>query len=279
MRSQNLKRALTKINDIHIFYRDTVSGARSMLCLHGRWGRGETWVDLIRRYRDRFRVIAPDQRGHGLSDKPEGPYTAEAFAGDAHSLIRHLDCAPALVVGHSMGGRVAGYLAALYPESVRALAILDETAEGPESRIGADISVDSDPCDDGLTKSWRVSYPTYDGALEDLSRRFERQTNVQYFLDSLTETVEGYELMFSRRAMASIGRSYESWYHLLPKIQCPVLFVRAAESWCLPEGVAARMRTLIRNCTYFEVANSDHMVYADNPDQFYSVFDDFIGSL
>jgi hypothetical protein len=48
------------------------------------------------------------------------------------------------------------------------------------------------------------------------------------------------------------------------------------DSWCLSEEEADRMKTMIRDCTYFEVTDSDHMVYADNPAEFYPQFDLFL---
>ncbi len=130
-----MKRAITEVNGINIFYRDTEEGEQTMLCLHGKWGRGETWSDFISRYRDRYRVVAPDQRGHGLSDKPVARYAAEDFAEDAYRLIEHLDCAPVIVVGHSMGGRAAAFLTALYPNMVKGCVILDIPADGPRKAI------------------------------------------------------------------------------------------------------------------------------------------------
>jgi pimeloyl-ACP methyl ester carboxylesterase len=79
--------------------------------------------------------------------------------------------------------------------------------------------------------------------------------------------------------MAAIDEYRQAWYHILPQIQCPVLFVRAKDSWCLSEEEAEKMRKLIKDCTYFEVTNSDHMVYADNPDEFYPRFDQFLSRL
>jgi 2-succinyl-6-hydroxy-2,4-cyclohexadiene-1-carboxylate synthase len=85
------------------------------------------------RYKDRFRIIAPDQRGHGLSDKPITRYAGEDFAEEAFELIKQLKCRPVILLGHSLGGRNAAYLAALHPEIVKGLIILDTKAEGPEN--------------------------------------------------------------------------------------------------------------------------------------------------
>lgn len=274
MEKPRIRRSMIKVNGIDLFCRDTVSGDQCILCLHGKWGRGETWTDFMFRYRDRYRIIAPDQRGHGLSDKPVARYAGEDFAKDAYELIKKLECGPVIAVGHSMGGRNAAYLAALYPQEVKALVILDQQAEGPE-RL-SDLPSEKVKPVDKLTADWPTPYPTYEEALQHLREQFPLETAVRYFLDSLVETVEGYDFMFSRYAMAAIEEYSQAWYHLLPKIRCPVLFVRASDSWCLSKDEAEKMRKLIRNCTYFEVTNSDHMVYADNPDEFYPQFEEFI---
>ena len=125
-----IHRKKTELDGLTFFYLDTETSGPTMLCLHGRFGRAETWFGLVQQYADRYRVIAPDQRGHGLSDKPIGKYTADEMALDAAHLIKHLDCAPVIVVGHSMGGRIAGYLAAQHPALVSYLVVLDQTARG-----------------------------------------------------------------------------------------------------------------------------------------------------
>jgi pimeloyl-ACP methyl ester carboxylesterase len=277
MGDSKIKRAMIRVNGLDLFYRDTISNKQSILCLHGKWGRGETWTDLMFRYKDRYRIIAPDQRGHGLSDKPVARYAGEDFAEDAYQLIKQLQCGPAIVVGHSKGGRNAAYLAALYPQEVKALAILDESADGPDTL--SDLPPDKVPSVDKLTADWPTPYPTYEEAIQDLSKRFSLKTNVRYFLESLVEKVEGYDFLFSRYAMSAIGAYSQGWHHILSQIQCPVLFVRAEDSWCLSKEEAEKMKKLIKDCTYFEVTNSDHMVYADNPDEFYPRFEQFLSGV
>ena len=120
-----------KIGGLKVFYRDTLTNGPTILCLHGRYGRGETWIDFMYRYGNEYRIIAPDQRGHGLSDKPVSKYTADEMADDMAELIKGCDCKPVILVGHSMGGRIAGYLAALYPDMVYALAILNKYTHWP----------------------------------------------------------------------------------------------------------------------------------------------------
>ncbi|MCB2062306.1 MAG: alpha/beta hydrolase [Novosphingobium sp.] len=85
-----------------------------------------------------FRAIAVDLPGHGMSDPPVQP-GIECYAQSLAALLRELDAAPAIVLGHRGGGLVAGRLAAETPELVRAL-ILDNaplySREEREARIG-----------------------------------------------------------------------------------------------------------------------------------------------
>ena len=259
---------------IEIFYRQSVSDGPPLPCLHGKYGRGETWQELMSRYGERYRVIAPDQRGHGLSDKPVASYSGEDFAADAHDLLAALNATPAIVVGHSIGGRNAAYLAALYPQDVKAQVILDAKAEGPQGPLP--VPPEQIPARDGLVGSWPTPYPSYQAALDDLQMRFGRETNVRYFLDSLVETVEGYDYLFSQHALSAIDACYRGWHPLLRRIQCPVLLVRADNSWYLSHEESVAMRKTLPSTSFIEITGSDHMVYTDNPDQFYPAFEQFL---
>ncbi|MFY9268273.1 MAG: alpha/beta hydrolase [Candidatus Manganitrophaceae bacterium] len=276
MTDLKIKRGTIDLNGMNLFYRETGSDLPPLLCLHGKYGRGETWIDLMRRYGDRFRIIAPDQRGHGLSGKPVARYAGEEFATDAYELLSGLRALPATVVGHSIGGRNAAYLAALYPHAVRRLVLLDAKSEGPAalSSLPPDRVSPVDP----LTADWPTPYASYQEALDDLGRRFAYPSNLRYFVESLTETVAGYDFLFSRHAMSAIDVYYQGWDSLLSRIECPVLLVRAKKSWYLSEAEAAKMRRLIKNGIYFEVSDSDHIVYADNPDEFDPGFERFISA-
>jgi pimeloyl-ACP methyl ester carboxylesterase len=249
-------------------------GGENMLCLHGQWGRGETWVNLINRYRDRYRVIAPDQRGHGLSDRPICRYASEDLARDAHGLLNILKAVPTIVIGHSLGGRVGAYLAALFPEDVRALVMVEASPSGPEKV--SSIEPHKLQAFDELTSQWPVPYTTHQEAVEDLEMRFPRATTIAFFLDSLAETEDGYDFQFSRFAMAAINEYMEDWYHILPAIRCPVFLVHAEESRNISSSTVKKMCELIENCVYAKVSGSDHMVYVENPEVFYELLDAFL---
>ncbi len=94
-----------------------------LLLLHGLGVTHETWAPTIAALAARWRVIAPDLPGHGRSSKPDAPYTIDFFAGVVRSLGRALGVEQAVVIGNSMGGRIALELAIAYPRFVRALVL------------------------------------------------------------------------------------------------------------------------------------------------------------
>jgi pimeloyl-ACP methyl ester carboxylesterase len=71
-----------------------------------------------------FRVVAPDLRGYGASDKPPRGYDSMTAADDVAGLVRALGEADAMVVGHGWGGHTAWTVAAKHPGVVRRLAVL-----------------------------------------------------------------------------------------------------------------------------------------------------------
>lgn len=272
---RTIRRARINVNSLGLFYRDTLSGHQTILCLHGKYGRGETWSGLMSRYRERYRIIAPDQRGHGLSDKPVARYAGDDLATDIHELIEKLECGPCIVIGHSMGARVAAHLAAFYPQDVKAVVILEIAGvSGPEKP--SDLPPDQVVPMDRLTAEWPTPYATYEDAIQDLALRFERESGRRYFLESLVETVDGYDFMFSRYSMAAIREYGQNVNEVLPRIHCPVLFVRGANSSALSREEAERMSRLIENCIFVEIPSAGHRVYSDNPDELYRHLDRFL---
>lgn len=68
-----------------------------------------------------YRVVLPDQRGHGRTPDTDGPFSFEDMAADTADLIESLDLAPVHVLGHSDGAIVALHLALSRPELVRSV--------------------------------------------------------------------------------------------------------------------------------------------------------------
>ncbi len=99
--------------------------APPVVCLHGVTAHGERFKRLAEeRWAEKFRVLAPDLRGHGRSGY-EPPWTFATHVADVLETLDALDVDSANWVGHSFGGRLILEVAAAHPERVRRAVLLD----------------------------------------------------------------------------------------------------------------------------------------------------------
>lgn len=122
-----IRHSQVRTNGISLHCAEAGSGPLILL-LHGF---PEFWYGWRRQIPDLaaagFRVVAPDLRGYGLSDRPSGieSYRIQELAADVAGLVESLGEAEAVIVGHDWGGVVAWYTAMLHPGAVRRLVVLN----------------------------------------------------------------------------------------------------------------------------------------------------------
>jgi Predicted hydrolases or acyltransferases (alpha/beta hydrolase superfamily) len=120
-----------KVNDVEIYYEEHGEG-RPMVFLSETACDGEVWkINQVAEFARDHRVIVHDYRGTGQSGKPSIDYTTTMFAEDVVALMDHLGAEDAIIVGHSMGGRVAQLLALDYPKKVHKLVLASTGAHYP----------------------------------------------------------------------------------------------------------------------------------------------------
>jgi pimeloyl-ACP methyl ester carboxylesterase len=127
--------------------------------LHGGFLDHHMWDDQIPELASSHRVIAPDARGHGISDNASKPFRP---ADDVAGLLRHLGTEPAVVVGVSMGASTAVDLALEYPGLVRGLVVSGAGTSEPEF---------TDPWTIKVMRDWNSAMAAgdLDGALDAFS--------------------------------------------------------------------------------------------------------------
>lgn len=100
------------------------AGPRHVLCLHGWISARRMWYDVADRLDpDRFTLYLLDFRGSGLSDRPDHGHDLHGYVSDAAAALAAIP-APAILVGHSMGGKIAEYLATERPANLERLILV-----------------------------------------------------------------------------------------------------------------------------------------------------------
>ena len=139
--------AWADVRDLRMRYLDWGGDGPMLLALHGLASSGH-WYDLVAPLlRDRFRIIAPDQRGHGQTTNAPTGYDWHSLSDDLAALLDLLEAPEVFVIGHSWGGHVSSNFAARHPQRVKRQVMIDggfldgrlfpePTWEGFSTRLG-----------------------------------------------------------------------------------------------------------------------------------------------
>jgi len=247
------------------------AGAPPVMLLHGGSAHAHWWDWLAPLLAPRFRVIAPDWRGHGDSAWAEPPaYATTDYVDDLGALMRALAVSRPVLVGHSMGGHNALVLAARESTALRALVVIDIEPQYSPAVIEFLNRLADRPGREFATMEEAVEQfrllPRETFAPRDRLLALARQ--------SFCQTERG--LWRSKLDRRTLRRSPVDAWPLLAHIACPVLIVRAANSFVLPRAVAERMAAACSRGRVVEVADTYHHVMLDNPAGLAAALDAFV---
>ena len=115
-----------------------------VVLLHGFPLSSEMWTPIRTAVEQAARLITPDLRGFGGSDKPQGDYGMETLAGDVLRLADRIRVERFVLGGHSMGGYVALRLAAAHAERLTGLILIDTraSADTPEGKVRRTVAIE-----------------------------------------------------------------------------------------------------------------------------------------
>jgi pimeloyl-ACP methyl ester carboxylesterase len=118
-------------NGISIHAEERGAGDPTLVFLHYYGGSSRTWKHVTAKLAPNFRTIAIDHRGWGQSDAPADGYALADLAADAQGVIAALNLRRYVLVGHSMGGKVAQLMASRQPAALQGLVLVAPSPPSP----------------------------------------------------------------------------------------------------------------------------------------------------
>jgi len=214
-----------------IAIRDHEGGEPAILAMHGLASNARWWDLVADRLAPRFRVIAVDLRGHGLSDKPDTGYDFETVVDDVAQVMDQVHPGPAVVAGHSWGASLALAYGAQVGSTLGVVCV-DGGATDLKAYFGPTWEMAEQtmkpPALTGVTakvlREWMESSPISDGSDAD--------TAAAILLGNFEDDGTGRGTLRARLALPhhmEIARHlFElDGYELMARIKQPVLFVPA----------------------------------------------------
>ncbi len=121
-----------KANGIDVYYEiHGKEGAPWLTLSHSLACSVRMWDEQIASFKDRYRILAYDTRGHGQTSAPAGDYTLEQLADDLKGLLDHLKISKTHYCGLSMGGMIGQTFALKYPGILQTLVLADTSSRIP----------------------------------------------------------------------------------------------------------------------------------------------------
>ena len=235
------------------------------------------------------RLIIPDLRGHGRSDHP-GCYTMSYFVSDLMQVYKYFGVQKSILLGHSLGGHIACWFAALYPNLVKRLALVDGFGP-PRPRQGDDELVFMNRQRQQIAMLETLSTEGRSMAgFEEALTRFQRHNpkldnaNARRIVEQGIIASKGGRVTW--RWDPQVDMVWSTFSHteterLYRQIQCPTLVVTGSEGlsyWSFKndrlEGEQVWYRSeigrrvaLFKDAVHVEINDAGHMVQFDQPNE------------
>lgn len=245
---------------------DFGGAGNSTLLLHGLAGHAREWNETASWLSATNHVLAPDQRGHGKSQRRPADLSRQAFVDDAAMWIRELAGSSAIVIGQSLGGHTAFLLAAQYPELVKALVVAEASPE-------ADLKAQSDVGD--WLRSWPVPFPSPEGALAFFGGDSLWSRAWAEGLEARPDGIwPSFDLDVMLSCLDGVALSYwDEW----AAIRCPTLIVRAEQG--LSKATAGQMQATLHSSRVVEVQSARHDLHLERPDRWRDLVSRFLAEV
>jgi pimeloyl-ACP methyl ester carboxylesterase len=268
------RRTLTRAG-VRLAWRDFGGQGSPIVLLHGLAGHAQEWAETASWLTARCRVLAPDLRGHGHSERIPADVSRDACVADIAFGVEALGLAPVVVVGQSLGGVTAISMAARHPDMVRGLVVVDAcpTGEGEDAEAAARAIGDA-------LRTWPVPFRSRPDAEAFFADRFGGELAAAAWAAGLEEREDGWWPRFDvdvmvqtlRRAIAE--PNWEDW----ERVSCPTLVVRASRGLVDPKAARAMMAAL-PSAQLTELPDAGHDLHLDRPERWRQTLTAFLDAL
>ncbi|MEI2689174.1 MAG: alpha/beta hydrolase [Anaerolineae bacterium] len=229
-----------------------------LVLLHGLGSSRNDWLMQLLVLIPRYRVVAVDLRGHGLSPKPPGPYHMELLTADVARLLARIDAQPAHVIGLSLGGAVAQQLAVDWPDQVRSLILINTAAHllssGRRERLM------------GLRRMVGVYLGDMDSVAQAVAQRLFPRPDQMAWRRETAQRIAANDLRAYRAALWAIVRF--DLRDRLGEIRCPTLVVAGDQDSTVSLASKRLLAERIPDSRLEIIANSGHATPIDQPEAF-----------
>jgi len=253
-----------------LFFREYGQG-QPLIILHGIFGISDNWVSFARQIEDRFRVLIPDQRNHGRS--PHDPtFNYYALCADLYEFINEHGLENPIILGHSMGGKVAMRFALENPEMLKALVIADISMRTYPRRFRHLNMIDA-----MLAVNFENAETRKD--IEKQLKPIIKETRIRQFVMKNLYRRERSGQFAWRLNLEAINLNMDEVFEGINSktlFQKPTLFIRGGASDYVKYEDYDQIYRNFPKADIKTIEGAGHWLHAEKPEAFHQIFNDFI---
>ena len=239
---------------------------RPLIFLHPLGWDHRSWEREIQSLSAEYRLIACDARGHGKSSKPPGPYSMNRFRDDFSAQLDALGIDKACIVGLSLGGMIAQYLAVQQPDRVAALVLVSTVCRmGPEVRQVMEERIEAGTKNGPLAAAQTVAKTLFSNELKEAEPEFLEKFYAWRLESSLDPIFDSMRATFGLDICASLGA-----------LTMPCMVVAGEADGATPPHAVAELAERIPNAEVRTVADCGHLIPLERPAEFTAILQDFL---
>lgn len=238
-----------------------------LIMLHGLFGSAANLQSVARQLAKKRRVILPDLRNHGRSPHAD-EVSYEAMSADVLALMQSLDCQQVDLLGHSMGGKVAMWLALNYPWRVNHLVVADIAPVTYSNRFSVILTA--------LQQLELEELNNRQQAEEQLARHLQDSALSRYLLQNLLMSEGKWQWRINLPAIAAGIDNIMAFPSTSEEYEKPALFLRGARSDYISADQAEMLYRFFPMAQLETIENAGHWLYAEQPQQFAAAIERFL---
>ncbi|HHH39428.1 MAG TPA: alpha/beta fold hydrolase [Sedimenticola sp.] len=239
----------------------------TLLLLHGLLGSSSNWHSIARRLEGAHHILVPDLRNHGRSPHAQR-MDYPSLAGDLRELIDDQGLDTVIPVGHSMGGKVAMWLALFHPALVQALVVVDIAPVRYPNRFA--------PVYQALEGVDLTRVQNRREADRALARWLPEEGLRQYLLQSLVKGGSGWYWRFNLQALSEGMEAILDFPGEERVYPGPCLFIYGTASDYVTTDTQPAIRRQFPLARLRPVAGAGHWLYTEQPEAFLSALSRFL---
>ncbi|MDX1817967.1 MAG: alpha/beta hydrolase [Marinobacter sp.] len=257
--------AFADVNGQRLYYEDTGGSGPALVFSHGLMMDHEMFAPQVEAFRDRYRCIVWDERGHGQTAvEAPSPFSYYDSADDLAALLDHLGVEKAILAGMSQGGFLSLRCALTHPDKVQGLILLDTQAgKELEEKIPAYQALIGTFMEHGLTPEIGT-------------------TIAQIILGSDFEDADYWKSKWKSMSAANVGNNFQTLAgrddvtERLPEIRCPALVVHGEADIAIPMERAEILANGLPDATLVTVPGAGHAANLSHPGPVNAAISEFL---